>query len=523
MGTLATYDDIRDRWRYLADSYWGGERYACPSSTVIGTARIHQWVQSVDDAGRYTGQLNARTVASRSSYLLPHEGETVEAFDVRRSAAAYINLIAPIADAYVDAVTGPVTRDLAALGTALVSMDGQGSGWAEIVEDVARWATVYGWCALLLDLPETNPARTLAEERALGVSVRATVIHPPAIAWVEVDRDGKVNEIAFTDQPYAIRDSGVQQVDLYVYTPDRWARHTVTVPSGTSGWQDTRRTLLNAVPTAQGEVRGGEVPVAFAYFRRDTSSPAPQGISLVSDAADLARAIYNGLSQINEIHSAAAPFMAVPTPESSAGALDPQTRMQIGPRYAMGYPSSAGAPQWVQMGGETTREIREHCVFLGAMALRTTGLEVSAGDSPADASGTALRIRSRDFDARCVRFAKGMHAFELRALRIVAGLLGRSDDGVAVTYPKRFSLPDSAADLSRALLAIQGVGEMLGPQARAALVRQVLDSAVSVDDEALAAMVAEMASPVAIADDAVRRAEAGELGTLPSPEEVMGG
>ena len=154
--------------------------------------------------------------------------------------------------------------------------------------------------------------------------------------------------------------------------------------------------------------------------------------------------------------------------------------------------------------------------------IRGANLAVTAGDSPADASGTALQIRSRDFDARCVRFAKGLQAFEMRALEIVARMLGRNTDDVQVTYPKRFSLPDAASDLARAMLALQGVSD-LGPTARAALVRQVLDAAMSVDDDELAAMVAEMTSPLATAADAVRRAEAGQTTGRPSPEEVMGG
>ena len=522
--TTLTYDNLRDRWRFLADSFWGAERYASPSSTVIGTARLVGWRQVTDDEGRFTGQLASTVAGTRRSYLVPHEAEDLEAFDRRRALAAYPNYIAPIVDSYVDAVTGPVSRDLGALGPALVSLDGQGGGWSDTIEDVARWATVYGWCALLLDLPKTNPARTLAEERALRVSVRGTVIHPPAVAWVTVDSDGQVEEMAFADQPYAIAagEGGTQSVALYHYTRDRWARYTVTTPTGSAGWVDVRRRLGSEKPDEQGEVVGGQVPIAFAYCRRDTSSRAPQGISLVGDAADICRQIYNGLSCIQEIHGASSPFVAMPTPETTAGALDPETRMRVGPRHAVGYPSSAGAPTWVQLDGSTTSEIRTHLLYLSSIALRTTGLEVTAGDSPADASGTALQIRSRDFDARCVRFAKGLQAFEMRALEIVARMLGRTTDDVQVTYPKRFSLPDAASDLARAMLALQGVSD-LGPTARAALVRQVLDAAMSVDDDELAAMVAEMTSPLATAADAVRRAEGGQTTGLPSPEEVMGG
>jgi len=486
MPTIVTaYDTTtRDRWRYYHDAYQGGQHWHVPSATVLGTASLTAWRPVVNE-GLRTGEWREDVVARLSSYLVPHPGESKTAFEARMRVAAYINVIAPICDAYTDAVTGPITRDLGSLGDALLSLDGQGQEWPELVEDVARWATVYGWCVVLLDRPAANPAANREQELALRVGLRATIVHPPAIAWLSVDRDGAVHEIAFVDAPYQLRDASRQVVSLWHYTRETWARYEVEIAADPQ-WDQVRANLSRPLESGPSPTPG-EVPIAIAYFRRDTASAVPSGISLVADAADLARAAFNTLSSAQEIHAAAVPFLAIPEP-AAGGALDPATRVQVGPTRALGYSSQTGAPGWIAPPSESTKELREHAAFLMAAALRTTGLEVAAGDSPADASGTALRIRSRDFDARCVRFAKGLRAFEERALGLAARILGR-DPAVMLTYPKRFVLPDPGQDLARALLLVQGFGASLSTEALAETMRQALDAALSLTPERLAEIV----------------------------------
>ena len=510
--STGTYDAHRDHYRYLADSYWGGERYRTPSATTIGTARLTTWVQRRDENGRYLDEWDARTIGQFLTYLVPHPGEASDAFRARMSLAAYVNVIAPIVDAYVDAATADVSRDLDVLGPYVESLDGQGRQWGELVEEVARWAAVYGWCGAIIEPPPVNDAATRAEERARGIGLRASVVHPPSIAWVEVDRDGAVQELAFVDQPYLARESssGVQVVQLYRYTPGLWERHEVRLADGDT-LLSLRGDLAPGTLRASGSTGTAGVPVVFAYFRRDTSTPMPQGISLVADAADLARQMYNSLSWIHEIHAATAfPFLAVPEP-AAGGALDPGTARKIGPRHAFGYQSTAGAPQWVQPSADSTRELRDHVAFLMAAALRTTGLEVSAGDGPADASGTALKIRSRDFEARCKRFAEGLRRFEVRALRLAAEIMGLAEPAPPV-YPRRYTLPEPSADLGRAALVVQALGDSLGPEGRAEVTRAVLDAGLDLSDERVRELVEE-----------VRAMGAASLVEAPPPPPVMTG
>lgn len=480
------YDGSRDRYRFLSDSYWGGERYKYPSAITIGDARITRYKQLRDSQGRLEDEFYEEVIAKLSSYLSPHPGETLQEFNIRVALASYINIIQPIVDAYVDAVTSNISRDLGLFESALSNLNGQGQTWNEFITEVATWSCLYGWVATVYDTPEENPARSLGEEQDLGISLRASIIHPTAIAWIKTDRDGNLEEFAFVDEPYLPRESEPTdtEVSLYVYTKSSWSRYDTKINSS-NPWVTIRKDISTKTPNKKGLIpTPGKIPVVFSFFRQDTSSNLPQGISLVSDAVDIARQIYNSNSWIEEIHRKTAhPFLAVPEP-AAGGQLNPETRIMIGPGSALGYNAQTGAPSWVQPSAESTRELREHIHFLMACALRTTGLEVTSGDSPSDASGTALKIRSRDFDSRCVKFARNMEGFEKKAISIISDILNR-EAPAQPKYPKRFNLPDSSQDLARAMLALNSIGDIMEEDGKLAIIRQILDSALSLSEDEL--------------------------------------
>jgi len=241
---IATYDAERGHLAFYADSYRGGESYRNPSSLTIGTTRTTRWVPMVDENGGETGDFEQRAVRAYRTYLVPHPGELDAEFTIRRSLAAYINVISMIVDAYTDAVTGHVVRDLGALGGALGNTNGRGRGWAAHVQEVARWTAVYGYFATVIDAPKVNPAQNRAEEERLRVGLRATLVHPTAIAWVCIDHDGAVVEFAFVDQPQVAEAvaPATQVVRFWRYTTETWEVHELAVDVA-RGWGWCRGSL----------------------------------------------------------------------------------------------------------------------------------------------------------------------------------------------------------------------------------------------------------------------------------------
>lgn len=493
---LAYYDAQRGRYAYLWDSYWGGERYRCPSSTTIGTTRLTRYVPRRDAQGReVSDEYDEVDVATYRTYLVPHPGESRREFELRLALAAYVNFPRIIVESYVEAVVGPAVHDLGDLGQYLSNLNGRGRTWADHVEDVARWVQVYGWTATLLDAPATNPATNAAEEERLGVGLRAVHVHPSAIAWLDVSRDGQVLEFAFVDAPYqpeAVAPGG-WIARVYVYGLAGWAAYDVPLRSG-DALSVARAKIYSAdaplPPSAVGPaLLPGRVPVVFAFATEDTSSAVPLGQSSIDDAADHARQVYNTLSWIEEIHRKTAfPFLAIPEP-AAGGELDPRTRVQVGPSSALGYGAGTGAPSWVQPSAESTAELRTHALFLVMLAVRLAGLEVSLDAGSGNESGVAIELRNRKFNSTCKRLAKNLAAYEQQVFDMARAALGRPAAAASTTYPKRFVLPSPSEDLRRIVDFVTAFGGDLSLEARQECIRQASEAALRVSDEQLAALM----------------------------------
>lgn len=502
----ATYATMRPQWAFLWDSYWGGERYRYPTPTALSAATVR--VYAVDSDGSVR-----TTTAAHTSYLVPHPAEGDENFNARVALATYLNVVQPVVDAYAEAVTAGVSRTLGGLEPYLSDIDRRGSTWGEHVEDVARWAAVYGIVAVVADAPPAGVLRTKLDEQQQNARPYVFVVHPTSWAWIDVDDQGAVTCFAWVEDTCAEAGS-TQKVRVRELSREGWRVREGVVSTAAGATIDAQRDKLQesepAVPLAP--ALKGELPVEFVAYKRDSSTPYPVGISLVSDAAAVARAIYNYLSWAQEIHRHAGfPFLALPM-SSTGGQMDPQTRVAVGPTRALPYDATTGAPSYVQPSSESTRELRDHCVFLFQAALRTAGLEMAADQSAQVQSGEALRIRSRDFESRAKRYARNLQRYEERMLRHLAALAGVGDPQ-RVTYAERFTLPDPTSDLANALKLLTDTPVELGVTAKTAAVRVAVRAALAMSDAELAKVMAEVSA--IYADDAAAFAakRAGAMGS----------
>lgn len=499
MHAHVTYDSRRERWAFAFDSYWGGDRYRNPSAPTIGTASL-RWTDETPSGESRT------TEAKRPSYLVPHRGESDYDFDQRHALAGYLNLVAPIVKAYAEGVTGHVQRDLGPLAEYAADVTRRGTAWGSYASEAARWAALYGLVFNVTDAPAGKAPATEAERAAKKWAPYCLLVHPPAVAWLVADPSGRLVEFAYADAPYQSQDEGALastcEVTVRVWTADtvdekgartkgRWSVRKGTVMLSESiGRQRGRLEEVDGGDLP--EALGGEIPVDVLYYERDTSVPYPMGSAVVSDAVDLARLIYNRLSWIDEIHRKSAfPFLAIPL-KQQGGQMDAQTAVKIGPGKGLGYDGGAGAPQWIQPSSDSSRELRDHCLFLFQLALRSAGLEVAADSSAQVSSGQALRIRSRDFESRAASFGTNCEAFERAVLRRLSLLAGTDPEAPKVAYPNRYTLPDPSEDLANALAVLKDVPVEIGRTARLAAVRKALEAALSLSDEDMAKALEEV-------------------------------
>lgn len=492
--TIERYDQRRDHWSYLRDSYYGGINYAAPSALTLGTAAL-SW-STIDESGRPVGHRSRAR-----SYLVPHEGESDEKFAKRCALAACVNITGLVVKAYAEGVTNGIQRELEPLAGFVEDVDRSGSTWGEVVEQVATWSSVYGFVATIVDAPAVDVSgMSEAERSARRIAPYVVVVHPSAIVAVECV-DGRLTLFAYVSTPYRSEltsNQGEVDVDIRV-----WRATTAEQPGGwevRSGSVNLSQSIgdsIDALPLVSSgplaPALAGEIPVTFCYYERDPASECPMGLSLVADVADAQRSIYNRLSWIDEIDSKAAfPFLAIPL-AGTGGQLDDATRIKVGSENALGFSANAGAPSFIEPSGTSQRVMREQVIFAFQWAMRTAGLELAADSSAQVQSGEALRIRSRDFESRAKRFARNLQRWEMATLRLLATMAGKPEaiDSISVTYPKRITLPDAVEDLNRALAVLTAPVEV-GVTARRAAVMQLIGSGLALPDDQLSVVGGEL-------------------------------
>lgn len=519
MSEIHTFDHLRGFALFLGDAYEGGQAWDQPSSSTLGTATLYGYRVATTDQRDSNGQLTgAETVIAEAvtgterSYLVPWPGETAGNFARRKSLAIYVNLVEPIVDAYCDAIVPRVKRELGDASQYLSNLDGDGQAWGELVSDAALQAALDGVCAVVLDLPETNPAATRAEERELGVGLAATAVPLASWAWMRLSHRGRVEEFAYADTSVADESAGTaatagQKVCIWVWRaddegrPGGWAVYETTVAPGQELGKARSATTGDAKPARSGPLPAalkGKLPVVFCYHRRVRGRVrSPRGKSLAASPATIGRQIYQLLSQVEDTQRRAPPFLSVPT--AARNGLDPATRAKVGPDQAIPAPEGAGSPEWVTFPSDSLVDLRAHVAFLVGLAYRVSGLEVQADTSAQVQSGEALRVRSRDFEARAQRFAKSLEDFERRAMDIAAALLGLNRAEITVTYPQRYVMGDPSELLAAAVLLLQTLGDRLGDTATVEAIRQALNAALALDDatatKALAEIEAKLREP----------------------------
>jgi hypothetical protein len=480
--TLATYDAKRPRLAQLYDFFLGGDCVRTPSETPLSVARVTS--TAIDESGK-------PVYSSREfrSYLVPFPAESDKSFECRLALTSYVNVVAPIVDAYAEAVTSNVKRDLGALREFDGDVDLRGATFGELFEECARWTALYGCLAVVVDAPAESDAKSRGDERSGGVKPYAILVHPTAWCWVEVDDYGRVVEFAYTDAAYRTREQtrAEQTVRIRVWTADRegqpggWKVLQGGIGLGAGETIAGQRGRLDVV--AEGPLPkelAGQIPVRFSFYKRISTAREPLGQSLVDDAADIARTILNRRSWEQQIQREAGfPTLAIPM-ASTGGQMDAQTAIAIGTSKAIGYNANAGAPQWVQPSAEWAKDLREACMQDFQLALRTAGLELAADQSAQVSSGEALRIRSRDFESRAARFARNMKRLEQSVLELYALLAGVPAE-FSVEYPKRFTLPDHGGDFARAMELLRSPVE-IGRTAKLEAAKQLVSSALALDD-----------------------------------------
>lgn len=476
---IASYDHLKDKLLFLSDFYAGGEQVRNPSSLSLGTARVIKKNYNEETKDFFY------TAHSVRSYLIPFDGEDDNKFNSRRQNAYYFNLVSQVVNAYSDACTNKVSRNLGILEPFLNNdVDYRDSTWSEYVNQVAKMSSLFGMTATYVDfaVPADSVINSRSDFATKGLSPKCILISPLSFAWVVVNHVGDVEQFAWYEtitgeQGYAssviiriVDKQGWKQVGAQV-NMSKNVQEQVAV-SGELISEGKHPASLN-----------GKLPIVFCYYDRDYTARYPLGKSLVNDLADTARAVYNYNSWASDTHQKASfPILTVPLARTG-GVMPPKTEMAVGVNNALPYDSESGSPSFIAAPSDPTRELREHVNFIIQKAYQQLGLSMVTDSSAAPSSGEALRIRSREFESLASRFANNLKKFEEKVIDLFKLYLGMTEIVTSINYPKTFSIPQTSQDLDNAMTLLSIA--FLSDEGKIAALQQVASIALSVSDDEL--------------------------------------
>ena len=389
------YDNYATRWEYYIRSFLGGEEYK---------------------GGRYLQEYN-----------LELENE----FEKRLQFTPLDNHCRNIVHIYSSFLFRvPPVRELGILeDDPTVSMflddaDLEGRSYNALLREVQTYASVYGHCWLLIDKPNSN-ARTRAEELQQEIRPYMNIYTPENVMDWDWERaaSGK-----YYLSYLKIREHRSREKDVYrIWYLDR----IDTVELQRMGAKEPK--LIDSVPNPL-----NQIPAVCLYNQR--SYDRGIGVSDLTDVADLQRAIYNELSEIEQLIRLSNHPSLVKTRDVDASA---------GAGAIIELPDNvdpALKPYILQPSGQNLDGVLKTIQTKIDAINRLTHVGAVRSTSERTVSGVALRTEFQLLNARLSEKANLMQLAEEQIWRLYAKWQDKAFDG-KIIYPESFDLRDWATDL----------------------------------------------------------------------------
>lgn len=387
-------------WEFLMDSYVGGHEY------------------------------------KEGEYLTSYIFESREEYEERLENTAMDNHVKAVVAIYNSFLfRQPPKREFGSLEndpglTAFMAdADMDGRSFDSIMRDVSSYATIYGHTWVVIDKPNTV-LTTRAEELDQGIRPYVSIYTPENVLdWRYTRNINGAYTLSYL-KLYEGNDSGR---DVFrIYTPD-----TIMIMSISAG--EDEAVLDMEMPNAL-----GMVPAVCVYSNR--SSHRGIGISDVGDVARMQRAIYNELSELEQIERISNHPSLVKTPGVSAhaGAGSLITVPEDTPGDLRPYllqPSGASIDSLLNSINQKVESIDRMSHMGGIRSIESRRL-----------SGVALATEFQLLNARLAEKADNLEHAEEQIWRIFALWQGTVWNGV-VDYPDSFNIQDKYNDMNMLKLA----------------------------------------------------------------------
>lgn len=394
------YEYNIDRWEYYYNSYFGGQDY------------------------------------QRSGYLrkyLAEENDGFNEYAKRLASTPLDNHCRSVVDTYTSFIWrvspqrefGSLANN-PALELFLKDADLEGRSFDAVMREATTLANVYGHVLLMLDKPASE-ATTLAEELAQGIRPYITTITPENIIDWQWDRQSNGRYV-------------LSMLKLKEYEDDEKAVYRIWENDVVSVYESYEYSS-DVVLLEQYENTMGHIPASFLYGQR--SHDRGMGISQIADIADMNRAIYNELSELEQVIRISNHPTLVLTEgvDASAGAgsviviedtdVDPSLK-----------------PYLLQPSSQSIGSILQSIETKIGMIDRMANLSSMRSTSRATASGVSLKIERELLNVKLAQIADNLEICEEQMFNHFMHFYDLSGmfDGV-IDYPDNFDMTDTYTEL----------------------------------------------------------------------------
>jgi hypothetical protein len=306
----------------------------------------------------------------------------------------------------------------------LEDADLEGRSFEALLREAQRFASIYGHVWLLMDKPSTN-VMTRAEELDQGIRPYLNIYTPEnALDWHYTRNDAGYYYLDYLK----IREEQTSEGEYYKL----WFVDKIDTVFISSVNRDEPR-LISSVPNPL-----MKIPAVILYNQR--SPMRGLGISDLNDVADLQKAIYNELSEIEQIIRLSNHPSLVKTKDTDAGA---------GAGSIIEIPDNIDAnlkPYILQPNGSNLDGVLRSINHKVEAINRLTHVGTIRATAERVQSGIALRTEFELLNARLSEKSKLMELAEEQLWRLFADWQETAFDG-EVDYPDSFDIRDWAVDL----------------------------------------------------------------------------
>ena len=408
-----TYQTYKPQWRYLLESFIGGEEYR-------RAGHLHRYALESDD--EYEKRLQTTPLQNHVSSVV----SVYNSFLFRKSPERDLGSMSPSLEA------ADFMRDA----------DFDGKSLNNLMKDVATWASVFGHCWIVLAKPQIEAA-TRRQELDEGVRPYAAILTPLTVLdWNYTrSRNGRY----YLDYLRYLEEVNGDSSTVKEWYTD-WVR-TTTV--------NTKDDLIEREEWVENQL--GEIPAVQAYNKKGVVRGV--GISDVADIADAQKFIYNCQSEIDQSIRMDSHPSLVTTPDTQVGTgsgalihvsenLDPGLKP-----YLLEY-SGAGVDKILNTIDKTVASI-DKMANIGAV--RATESRTM--------SGVAMKTEFELLNARLAEKADNLELAEEQLWRLFAKYQGY-EYNTSIDYPGSFNIRDTADEIEQLRKAAETQPEDAEVQAR---------------------------------------------------------